>query len=208
MWKIINGTLNTFKNKSKKSVSKLKDASRGFIYKSSDIANSFNEFFVNIGKSMANTLPEVENNIQSPRVTSSFVLFEILEEEISMLIRNLNEHKSCREDDIPVKFLKFCCPVIASVLADIFNRCIVLGVYSSLLKTAKVIPLFKKGNGMKDLITDQLVCYCILTKYLKKLFTNGCIIFFVSLTFLIKISMGFAKNTVLHQLFTTSLKIS
>ena len=82
MWKIINGTLNTFKNKSKKSVSKLKDASRGFIYKSSDIANSFNEFFVNIGKSMANTLPEFENNIQSPRVTSSFVLFEILEEKI------------------------------------------------------------------------------------------------------------------------------
>ena len=146
MWKIINGTLHTSTKKSKKSISKLKDASRGFIYQSSDIANTFNDYFVNIGKNMSNTIPEVSHTIHSPRVTSSFVLFEILEEEISKLIHSLDEHKSSRDDDIPVKFLKLSCPVIAPVLADIFNRCILLGVYPSLLKTAKVIPLYKKGQ--------------------------------------------------------------
>ena len=57
----------------------------------------------------------------------------------------MNENKACREDDIPVKFLKLSAHIISPFLACIFNYCILLGAYPSLLKVAKVIPLYKKG---------------------------------------------------------------
>ena len=62
------------------------------------------------------------------------------------MIDGLNVNKSCREDDIPVSILKLSSSVICDFLAYIFNSCVTLGVYPSVLKVAKVIPLYKKGG--------------------------------------------------------------
>jgi hypothetical protein len=145
MWKIINDTLHFKKNKSKRNITKIKNSSGEYVCNSFDITNSFNSFFVNVGKSMAEKLPDCENTIHSPRVSKSFVLAETYGEEIHKLIDQLNENKSCREDDIPVRILKLSSPIICDFLAYIFNNCVSMGVYPSLLKIAKVIPLYKKG---------------------------------------------------------------
>ena len=94
---------------------------------------------------MADKIPDSENTVYSSRVEKSFVLSETTSEEIVKLIDRLNENKSCREDDIPVKFLKLSAHIISHFLAYIFNYCVLLGTYPSLLKVAKVIPLHKKG---------------------------------------------------------------
>ena len=146
MWKIINDTLQFRKNKPKRNISRVKNASSTYVCSSLDIANSFNQFFVGIGKSMADKLPDCENVIHSPRVTNSFVLTEVYGDEIRLLIDQLNENKSCREDDIPIRILKLSSAVISDFLAYMFNNFVSLGVYPSLLKTAKVIPLYKKES--------------------------------------------------------------
>ena len=92
---------------------------------------------------MAEKLPDCENVIRSPRVINSFALAETYAEEIQKLINELSENKSCREDDIPVKFIKLSSPFICNFLAYIFNKCVSLGVYPSLLKVAKVIFINK-----------------------------------------------------------------
>ena len=94
---------------------------------------------------MAEKLPDCENTIHSPRVSKSFVLAETYGEEIRKLIDQLNENKSCREDDIPLRILKLSSAIICDFLAYIFNNCVSMGVYPSLLKIAKLIPLYKKG---------------------------------------------------------------
>ena len=145
MWKIINGTLHINKNKNKQNISKVKISASKHVTNSFDIANSFNKFFVNVGKSMSDKIPNRENVIHSPRVTKSFVLSETDNYEICKLIDNLNDKKSSRRDDIPVKFLKLSKHVISNFLAYIFNKCVLMGTYPSLLKVAKVIPLYKEG---------------------------------------------------------------
>ena len=74
MWKIINGTLHFKKSKSKRKITKVKNSQR-YVYNSSDIANSFNDFFVNIGKSMADKIPESDNAIHSMRVSNSLLFY-------------------------------------------------------------------------------------------------------------------------------------
>ena len=146
MWKIINDTLDFKKSKTKQNIPKVKNSSSEYVYNSFHIANAFNKFFVNVGKSMADTIPDCDNVIHSPRITKSFVLRETTAEEIQKLIDNLSENKSCREDDIPIKFLKLSSSIISDFLAYIFNKCVLLGIYPSILKVAKVIPLYKKDQ--------------------------------------------------------------
>ena len=82
MWKIINDTLHFKKSKSKHNVTKIKKSNLEYVHNSFDIANAFNDFFVNVGKSMANKITPCENVIHSSRITNSFVLSETSSEEI------------------------------------------------------------------------------------------------------------------------------
>ena len=91
-------------------------------------------------------IPECENRIASPQVEGSLVIEETNPDEIIKLIDGLDINKSCREDDIPIKFIKLSSNIISGFLSDIFNKCIKLGVYPNLLKVAKVVPIFKKGS--------------------------------------------------------------
>ena len=145
MWKIINGALHINKNKSKQVISKIKNSSSTHVTNAFDISNTFNNFFVNVGKSMSKNIPNQENVIYSPRVMNSLVISETNPDEIGKLLDGLNDNKSCRRDDIPVKFLKLSKNIISEFLVFIFNKCISLGTYPSLLKVAKVIPLYKEG---------------------------------------------------------------
>ena len=152
MWKVINNTLHFKKSITKYNIPKVKTSSGDYVYNSFDVANSFNEFFVNIGKSMADKIPHCDNVIHSPRVDRSFVLSEATDDEIKKLIDSLNENKACRQDDIPVKILKLSSSIISTFLAYIFNHCVLFGIYPSLLEVAKVIPLHKKDH--KDVCSN------------------------------------------------------
>ena len=65
---------------------------------------------------MADKIPNSENTVHSSRIVKSFVLSETTSDEILKLIDRLNENKACREDDIPVKFLKLSAHIISPFL--------------------------------------------------------------------------------------------
>ena len=146
MWQIINGTLNCSKSKARSNISQVKDDEGKLILNPAEIANCFNKFFASVGRKMSNKIPNVENTIDSPNVTKSIVLSEATSSEIELLIDCMNLHKSTREDDIPIKLFKMSKSVISPFLASIFNKCVFQGVYPKLMKTAKVIPIYKKGD--------------------------------------------------------------
>ena len=180
MWQIINGTLNSPKKKSSSRISQVKDGNGNTVQNPTEIANSFNKFFVNIGKNMSSKIPNVENNIESPRVMQSFALTETTSSEVEILIESMNLHKSTREDDIPIKIFKMCKTIISPYLAFIFNMCVMQGVYPNLMKTAKVVPIYKKGDKEEcsnyrpislllhsNKIFEKLI-HCRLYKFLQK----------------------------------------
>ena len=66
--------------------------------------------------------------------------------KIFNLINHLNCNKSCGADGIDVSFVKAGAMVIISTLSILFNVCFKFGVFPSILKTVKVISVFKQGE--------------------------------------------------------------
>ena len=113
------------------------------------IADSFNNFFCNIGESLANKFSNQNNYdykkfLKDPASHSIF-LFNTNMAEIISTVRNLKNSNSTGHDEISLKFIKLSLPILAPALVKIFNLSLTSGIYPDKLKIAKVIPIFKKG---------------------------------------------------------------
>ena len=89
---------------------------------------------------------------------------------------SLNPSKAIGPNSIPTKILKLLINDVWSQLIEIFSLSFSRGVNALILKTGKVIPVYKK-DSKSVLITAKYPCYRILTKYLKDLCTIGYITF-------------------------------
>ena len=65
-------------------------------------------------------------------------------EEIASIILSLNSNKAFGPNSIPYRILFLLKNEILKQLADLFNLSLMTGVFPSVLKTAKVIPIFKR----------------------------------------------------------------
>ena len=75
-----------------------------------------------------------------------FFLSPINTAELLREIKSLNPKKACGADCIGAKIILLCPDVFANNLTTIFNEALEIGEYPTLLKIAKVIPLYKKGQ--------------------------------------------------------------
>ena len=64
------------------------------------------------------------------------------------IISSLKSNKASSQNNIPYKILCFLKNEISKQLADLFNLSFMTGVFPSLLKTAKVVPVFKKDSKL------------------------------------------------------------
>ena len=64
--------------------------------------------------------------------------------EVNDIISTMNSNKSQGPNGIPTKILKLLKEDISYTLANLFNLSFSSGVFPSILKTAKVIPVHKK----------------------------------------------------------------
>lgn len=118
-------------------------------------ADEFNSHFANINQSFdndctsdstGNNLHECPTmvNINNPDILS-FKIPTIPVSFVQQQLQSLDVSKSTGYDGINASFLKMSASIIAPVLTKIFNVSIVTGDYPKLFKTAKVIPIHKKG---------------------------------------------------------------
>ena len=120
-WKSINQCLN--RNPKSNKIVLIKDTKEQDI-KSEDMANAFNEHFINIGSNLAQLIPQTnyppEYYINS--VDKIFTFREITEEEV-----------------------KLSAPLISHAMTVIFNKSIVSGTFPCEWKISKVTPVYKTG---------------------------------------------------------------
>ena len=69
-------------------------------------------------------------------------------EEIANIISCLNSNKASGPNSIPYRILFLLKNDISKQLADLFNLSFMTGVFPSVLKTAKVVPVFKKDSKL------------------------------------------------------------
>ena len=115
--------------------------------KQSDIAERFNNYFVNIGPELASKI--ADNNIcptqfinKSP--TSSFNLCPVTEPQVFTLLSGLNERKSYT--NIPIKLIKMASGLLTSPFRKIFNESIATGSVPEVFKVSRITPIYKSGS--------------------------------------------------------------
>ena len=98
----------TLKSKTKTSPNSL-FVHRNIIVNKTSIAETFNNFFVNVGSNFASKIPKAKNpfgKYLKKRVLNSFFITPLKDTEIEKPIKNLNHNKSLGQCNIPIKILK------------------------------------------------------------------------------------------------------
>ena len=148
LWKIFGKILK--KSKNKQNITKIKHDNE-MITNPTQITDSFNTFFTNIGQNLADSIDNEDPNsfkkfLGNP-VLQSFNLCETSAPEIKYLMGKINPKKSTGSDDLPGIFTNISAPFVAETLSKLFNLSICKGEYPDVLKIAKVIPIYKKGEN-------------------------------------------------------------
>jgi len=148
LWDTANELLN--RKKIIEPVSKVVDDGKINTEKSA-IANIFNHYYVNIAKKLT-----AEHNIQvdgGPSdniIANEHCLFMTPTDtdEILKAIKNLKTLNSVGVDTISTMAIKTIQHKLAPILAELFNKCFMLGYVPSAFKSAVVVPIFKSGDKL------------------------------------------------------------
>ena len=138
------------------------------------ISNKFNNFFVNVGSSLASGIPPSTKNatdfIKHDSV-SKFYLTSVTEDEISKIIVNL---KNCSPgwDEIKPNIVKHINHCIKMPLAYICNLSFQKGIFPSEMKLANVVPIYKSGDEMLFSNYRPVSVLPVFSKVLERLMYN------------------------------------
>ena len=150
-WQTLNSLLG--RNKPTKASSYFTDDNGVEIKDPKMIADKFNDFFTNIGPSLASKIPQpdtaVLEHMSSDSISDSLFLIPCTSEEVLKITLSLKPSTSCGVDGISSNFLKQIIPEIIDVIVHIFNCSLSTGIVPSKLKIAKVNPVFKSGDKHK-----------------------------------------------------------
>jgi hypothetical protein len=198
-WKVLKNILN--KNKTSNYATRFRDNNNKVYTDPIDITNGFNDFFVNIGPSLAksiNSIPGIDYStylsMSKIKHNGSMLLSPITEFEILKLINGLDSNKSPGHDGLGSFLIKKVAQTILKPLEIIFNESISTGIVPGSFKVAKVIPLYKKDDSELFSNYRPVSVLPILSKVLERLVFNRCMSYLDHHNILYKRQYGFRKN--------------
>ena len=149
-----------------------------------EVANIFNDFFVNIVPNLDirtqheffnkthNSKDPIANAISKYENHPNIILIKrhttVTEEKIEKLVTNLYIRKAVQSNDIPTKLIKERGYLFSKYIARSINRCIAEGTFINAFRKAKVRAIYKKTS----LITDPLVFFQMFPKSMKDAYTR------------------------------------
>ena len=160
------------------------------------IAHKFNEFFTNIGSTLANKIAKSDIDPVSYIKNAnkhSMVIEPTDTVEVSNIIRTLRD-ASAGFDNITAKIVKLSCDTFLAPLTHVLNLSLTQGIVPNELKIAKVLPLFKSGNAMLINNYRPISILPVFSKVLEKLMYNRLMSFINKHNILYKYQFGFRKN--------------
>jgi len=147
-WQVINKILRPGGAINKNSISKIL-FNDDIITEEQAMADLFNEFFANIGKNIAEKQkPHPADHLKylTGNHANSFFFGPATVHDVEKCLLSL-ENKASDINSIPVVVLKYIAKLICPPLTVIINNSLRTGVFPTLLKQAKVIPIPKGGNA-------------------------------------------------------------
>ena len=128
------------------------------------VSEKFNDFFVNVGPTLATKIPLVDKSSLSylhSRVNESIFLRPVTTVELEKMLMTL-KNSATGWDEINAMFLKAALNYIKEPLCHICNMSLEEGIFPSKLKIANVLPLFKAGEPSQFNNYRPVSLLCIL----------------------------------------------
>ena len=121
----------------------------------SEIAETMNEFFVNVATHIGKDNP-TGNYEEHPGIleirdhskNETFKFVHCKSEEVLKILKKLNVKKATGYDQIPAKLIKYASVEIAPVISWLINKSIDSCTFPKIMKMANVSPIYKKSDKL------------------------------------------------------------
>ena len=150
LWDIFGPVINPNKKKQKKDICTINYKGKT-ITENKDIADAFNDHFINIGTRLNKNIQKDTQDYKKylpPPLQQSIYMFPTNQNEISKIIRGLQNNKAVGQDGISNKLVKQCAEILP-IITHLCNQIITTGYYPKALKIGKIIPIYK-NNDCRD----------------------------------------------------------
>lgn len=193
VWDVVRDYSTLGKKSSNKSLEKV--VCNGVCYSSPEsIAAAFNDHFLSLSHQDTSS---PQGSISDSKVTpnsSTFFFSPISEEEVFNSILRMKISSTADIYDISPSFIKSIASLVVVPLTILFNNSISQGVFPKVLKSSKVIPVFKKGNANEISNYRPISIVPTFGKVFELLVYNRLLDFFDSFSIVSPTQFGFLKG--------------
>lgn len=190
VWNIINSTIKNQSSCKQYSIS-LNDTD---ITDKNQIANIFNNHFVNLPQQISNSKATVNVPITTPHVEQTIFLEPVDESEVINVINNLKNSTSSGADNYSTSLIKKISVYLAKPLCHIINLCFKDGSFPNILKISKIICLYKKGNPKSITNYRPISLLSVFSKIIEKILAKRIISFLEENNILSNSQHGFREK--------------
>ena len=175
------------------------------ILKILEIANEFNEFFVNVATKLKEPVPNTNHDKLKEFCQSKlpsdmkFKIPQIQKEKVLKFLSTMDVSKATGTDMIGPRLLKLAAPCIADEVTFICNHSINNSVFPKKWKEAKITPLYKNGSLEEVNIVPYQFCQSC-QKYLKSMFMTVFLNFCMNSSYCTKPNRDFVHNILVKPL--------
>ena len=170
------------------------------------ISNIFNNYLSSIANNTKRNISFSHKHFSDfleNRSNISFFVSPTDKKEIENFISSLDSNRSVGPNSIPTKVLKLLKNGISSQLSEIFNTSFSSSLFPSILKTAKVIPVYKKDSNYRPISLLSNI-----EKFLERLMYNRIYKFFSDNNLIYSLQFGFKqKYSTVHALISLAENI-
>ena len=135
-----------------------------FLSNEKDIAKAMNDFFVNVGPNLNRDIKDSicsYFNFRGPYTHNSIFITDVTSYGIHLLLNKIQLNKSCGHFSFPNKILKDNCNIFSSILPILISKSLDEVHFPTILKEARVCPIYKRVIKRKVVTTDQSYYYLI-----------------------------------------------
>lgn len=161
-----------------------------------EIANVFNNHFVNVAKNLADRIPlSSAYTYTHLNVPNSFFFTPTNNVEISNTLNKLKNSGSLDVDGLTNKLLKRIATHVIQNLTDLVNLSLENGVVPDGAKIAKVIPIYKQGSKTQPTNYRPISILPVFSKILENVVKSRLTQYLCNIKFFSKAQYGFVKNS-------------
>ena len=160
------------------------------------ISDKFNNFFVNVGTTLAKNIPLSNKSPTEYMITNTtdlFILDPVSENEVLKILSNFKDSSAGWVELKPL-MMKNVKESIKTPLTHICNKSFISGLFPFEMKIANVVPIFKSGDDMVFSNYRPVSVLPVFSKLLEQLMYNRLICFINDNKLLYDYQFGFQKG--------------